>query len=174
MKRTPKTLIAICDTMASGILSYEKAAAVNDVSGRSIWQWIKMSQGDDPELIIEYLGEEVQFARALIGARRIALHEARGRMEQKSILGYEEPIFYNGMPTWQPDPACVGWTEDERADLGFPRDGLLRDKNGCTIQNSLHHEPPVALQLRVVEAAFPKEYRPGVNQSVDVAHSGVV
>jgi hypothetical protein len=78
------------------------------------------------------------------------------------------------MPTFKPDLRCIGWSETEREAFGFRRDGLLEDENGCVIQNTVHHEPPIALQLRVAEMAFPKEYRPGVNSSVDVNHSGVV
>jgi hypothetical protein len=170
-KKSPETLVAICNTIASGVMSYAAAARLNGVSVDSFWRWIKRSQrNEDPDLIIEYLGELVPFASAINAARRIALHEARGRMEQRSILGHDEPIFYNGMPTWQPDPVTVGWTEDEREALGFERDGLLRE-NGKVVQNVLHHVPPVALQLRVAEMAFPKEYRPGVNNSVDVTHT---
>jgi hypothetical protein len=123
--------------------------------------------------MMDYLGSRVQFAQAINAARRIALHEMRGRMEMKSVLGYDEPIFYNGMPTWQPDPVTVGWTPEEREALGFRADGLL-EVDGKVVQNTIHHEPPVALQLRVAEMAFPKEYRPGVNSSVDVNHRGTV
>jgi hypothetical protein len=70
-------------------------------------------------LMVDYLGERVPFARAVNAARRIALHEARGRMEQKSILGWDEEIFFGGMPTWRPNPACVGMDEDTREMLGY-------------------------------------------------------
>jgi hypothetical protein len=170
--KSPKTLIGIIDTLASGVLSYAQAARVNGVSERTFWHWIKQSQQDaDPDLVVEFLGEQVPFARAANAARRIAVHEARGRMEMRGVLGHDEPIFYNGMPTWKPDPRCVGMSEEDRDLLGYPKDGLLRDANGCCIQNTIHHEPPVALALRVVEAAFPKEYRPGINSTVDVSHS---
>jgi hypothetical protein len=171
-KKKPETLAAICNTIASGVTSYSAAAKLNDVSPDSLWLWVKRSQvGDDPALIIEYLGETVPFHTAVHAARRIALHEMRGRMEQKSILGYDEPIFYNGMPTWKPDPRCVGWSEEDRLACGFRADGLYEDKKGRLVQNAVHHEPPVALQLRVAEMAFPKEYRPGVNQTVETTHN---
>ncbi|MCU1340394.1 MAG: hypothetical protein JWO19_5975 [Bryobacterales bacterium] len=173
MKKTPETLIAICDTVASGSLSYQKAAMVCGVAPRTFWLWIKLSQQNDETLMLDFLGSRVQFAQAINAARRIALHEMRGRMEMKSVLGYDEPIFYNGMPTWQPDPVTVGWTPEEREALGFRADGLL-EVDGKVVQNTVHHEPSVALQLRVAEMGFPKEYRPGISQSVDVHHSGVV
>jgi hypothetical protein len=173
MKKTPETLRAICETIASGITSYSAAARANDVSVNSFWGWIRRSQlGDDPALVIKFLGEtNVPFHVAVHAARRIALHEMRGRMEMKSILGWDEKIFFSGMPTWQPDPACVGMTEEEREFFGYPKDGLLRDENGSVIQNTIHHEPPVALQLRVAEMAFPREYRPGINQTLEATHT---
>jgi hypothetical protein len=172
-KRTEEMMTAICDTIASGILSYQKAALMNGLAARTFWLWVKLSQQNDESLMMTYLGSRVQFAQAINAARRIALHEMRGRMEQKSILGWDEPIFFSGMPTWKPDPVTVGWTEAERIALGFRADGLL-EVDGKVVQNVLHHEPPVALQLRVAEMAFPREYRPGVNSSVEVNHSGVV
>jgi hypothetical protein len=174
-KKSPETLIAICDVVASGILSYAAACRSVGVSARSFWSWIKASQSGDEEFIVEYLGERIQFARAVNAARRMALHEMRGRMEQKSIFGYDEPIFYMGMPTWKPDPRCVGIDDpDIREMLGYPRDGLLRDESGAVVQNVIHHEPPVALQLRVAEMAFPNEYRPGTNSTVAISGSAVV
>jgi hypothetical protein len=174
MTTKPETMIAICDTIASGIMSYSKACAMNGLPSSTFWDLIKRSQSNDERLVIEYLGEQIQFAKAVNAARRMALHEMRGRMEQKSIFGYDEPVFYMGEPTWKRDPRTVGWTEDEREAFGFSRDGLLRDENGACIQNVIHHEPPIALQLRVAEMAFPTEYRPGTNNTVAVSGGAVV
>jgi hypothetical protein len=52
--------------------------------------------------------------------------------------------------------------------LGYPIDGLLRDENGCTIPNVIHHEPPVAAVLRTLEVAFPQEYRPTSNSNINL------
>jgi hypothetical protein len=64
--------------------------------------------------------------------------------------------------------------EETRDMLGFPKDGLLRDERGNCIQNTIHHEPPIALQLRVAEMAFPREYRPGTTVDTNITHNGVV
>jgi hypothetical protein len=173
-KRNTETLTAICETIADGILSYAAAARANNVSVSSFWSWIKTSQKGDESFIITYLEEEIQFAKAVSVARRLALHEMRGRMEQKSIFGYDEPIFYMGQPTWKPDPRCVGLDEETRELLGLPKDGLLRDEQGNCVQNAVHHEPPVALQLRVAEMAFPREYRPGLTSEVNITGGAVV
>jgi hypothetical protein len=106
-------------------------------------------------------------------ARRVALHEVRGRLEEKT-MGWDEPVFYQGMPCWKPDPRCVGMSEDDRDMLGYRRDGLLEDENGCVVQNTIHHQGSDALLLRVAEMAFPSEYRPGQNVSSTVTHNGVV
>jgi hypothetical protein len=175
-KKSPERLAAICATIASGITSYQRASRMNDIDEDTFWNWVKLSQKNpaDESLRVDYLNERVPFAIAVHAARRVALHEMRGRMEQKSILGFDEPIFYQGMPTWKPDPRCVGMDEETRDMLGFPKDGLLRDERGNCIQNTIHHEPPIALQLRVAEMAFPREYRPGTTVESNITHNGVV
>jgi hypothetical protein len=174
MTTKPETMIAICDSIASGIMSYSKACAANGLAPSTFWDLIKRSQGGDEKLIIEYLGSSVPFHMAINGARRIAYHELRGRVEQKSIFGFDELVYYMGEPTWKRDPRTIGWTEDEREAFGFSRDGLLRDENGACIQNVVHHEAPIALQLRVLEQAFPAEYRPGTNSTVAISGGAVV
>jgi hypothetical protein len=166
----PEALIGICDTIAGGILTYSKAARANGVSPRTFWHWIKASQSGDEGLLVEYLGETIPFHKAVNAARRIAMHEMRGRMEERSILGHFEPVLFHGMPTWKPDPAVVGIDDPDVRELitGY-RDGLLRDESGCVIQNAIWHPAPVALQLRVAEMAFPTEYRPGTNNTLAVS-----
>jgi hypothetical protein len=56
----------------------------------------------------------------------------------------------------------------------LPRDGLARDRFGNCIQNTIHHEPPVALQLRVAEMAFPKEYRPGATSELSISGGAAI
>lgn len=172
-KRTPpETLIELCDVIASGVLSYAAACRAVGISTRAFWKYIKASQGGDETYLIEYLGEQIQFAKAVNASRRMALHEMRGRMEQKSIMGYDEPVFYMGMPTYKPDPRCIGMMDDPDLLelLGLPRDGLLRDENGAVVQNVIHRESPIALQLRVAEMAF-AEYRPTTNSNVAISGS---
>jgi hypothetical protein len=168
LKNNPEILLGICETIASGILAYSRACRANGVSETSFWSWIKQSQQDPEAITVEFLGETLPFCRAVNAARRIALHEMRGRFEQKNVLGYDEPIFFQGMPTWKPDPRCVGMDEDLREMLGYRRDGLLED-NGKLVQNVIHHDPPVAAVLRTLEVAFPSEYRQTTNQNVNLS-----
>jgi hypothetical protein len=98
----------LLEVLASGVLSYAKACRAVGLSVRTFWEYVKRSRAGDEEMLIDWLGERVQFATAIGNARRMALFEARGRMEQRSILGHDEPIFFQGMPTWKPDPAVVG------------------------------------------------------------------
>lgn len=175
MKRTPETLIAICDTIASGILSYAAACRVNNVSSRAFWGWIKASQGGDEDYLIEYLGEQIQFSKAINAARRIALHEIRASFEQRCLMGHDEIQTYMGEITWQKDRRCVGIDDpDIREMLGYQRDGFLRNEAGEVVPNVVHRQAPVAAVLRVIEAAFPVEYRPGTNNTVAISGSAVV
>jgi hypothetical protein len=174
-KKSPELMIAICDTIAGGTASYRIACRSNGVAPRTFWNWIKQSQSGDESFLISFLGEEqIPFHKAINAARRIFLHEVRGQFEQKSLLGYDEPIFFSGMPTWRPDPRCVGLEKDVLELLGLPLDGLMRDANGACIQNTIHHEPPVAATLRVLEMGFPNEYRPGTNNSLAISGGAVV
>jgi hypothetical protein len=174
-KKTPETLIALCDTIANGTLSYAAACRAVGISTRSFWNYIKASQGGDETYVIEYLGEQIQFAKAVNAARRMALHEIRARFEQRCLMGHDEIQTYMGEITWQKDRRCVGIDDpDIREMLGYPRDGLLRNEAGEVVPNVVHHQPPVAAVLRVIEAAFPVEYRPGTNSTVAISGGAVV
>jgi hypothetical protein len=170
--KTEAKLLEICDAFASG-LSYRSSAKACGVSPRSLFQWLKLSTAGDEDFIVEYLGERMQFSQAMALARKALHMELRSNLERRSALGHDERVFFAGMPTWQPDPRVVGWSEDDREAYGFPRDGLLRDKNGACIQNVIHHEPPIAAALRVLEMSFGEEYTPSSNVNLINKDTGV-
>jgi hypothetical protein len=165
MKKSPTTLLAICDSFANG-LSYSGAALANGVKPRTIFTWLKLSNAGDPDFEIEYMGEVMQWVQAMALARKALHMEVRARLEARSMLGHAEPIFFQGRPSWVEEEATVGWTEDEREDLGFARDGLKRDANGNRIQHVLWHQPPIAAALRVLEMSFGEEYTPASNVNI--------
>lgn len=154
MKLSEETMLAICDNLAAG-LSYSGAALSAGIAPRTFWFWIKQSQSGDEQYTLDFLGERVPFHKAVNGARRILFHEMRARFERRSLLGHTEKVFFSGMPTWKPDPRCVGWTEDEREAFGFRRDGLL-EVDGQVIQNEVEHQPPVAAVLHALSVGFPE------------------
>jgi hypothetical protein len=155
-------------------MTYSDAARSVGVAPRTFWFWVKQSQSQaDDALIINFLGEPTPFHKAVNAARRMLFHEMRSRFEKRSLLGHDEPIFFSGMPTWRPDPRCVGWTEDEREAFGFRRDGLL-EIDGQVVQNVVHHEPPVAAVLRALEVAFAGEYIPNTKSTVTQTINGMV
>jgi hypothetical protein len=173
VKKSPEKFTEICNTIASGILAYSHACKINDVSYGQFWSWIKASQQGDEQFVFEYLGDEIPFHKAVNAARRIALHEMRGKFEQRNCLGWDEAVFFSGMPTWKPDARAVGLDEDTRELLGYRRDGLL-EINGQLVQNTIHHEPPVAAVLRTLEMAFPGEYRPTSTNIVQATVNGTM
>jgi hypothetical protein len=171
--KTEVKLLEICDEIAGG-LSYNSSARACGVAPRTLFQWMKQSNAGDEDFIIEYLGERMQFSQALAFARKALHMEARSRFERRSALGHDEKVFFQGMPTWVEDERTVGWTPDEREAFGFERDGLLRDERGFRVQHTIHHEPPIAAALRVLEMSFGEEYTPTVNTNVINKDTGVL
>jgi hypothetical protein len=162
---TEEILNALVDDFAAG-LSYEAAARARKISVRTFWRYMKISKADDPDTLIDFLGERIQFCRAVVMARKMVHLEGRSRFESRSVLGHDEPIFFQGQPSWVEEERAVGLDEDTRELLGYSRDGLKRDAAGNRIQHTLHHEPPVAAVLRLLEMSFPEEYRVTTNQQI--------
>jgi hypothetical protein len=156
-KRSPQLLTAICDTVASGILSQAEAARRNGVSVASFWAWVAQPQKGEAGFVFEYCGEQMSFHQAIALARKIALHDVLGRFEQRAHYGSDEPVFYQGRPEWKEDESLSGLDDEMIAALGYP-DRFERDANGQRIQLTIHHEPPVAGVIKVLEANFPRQY----------------
>jgi hypothetical protein len=157
--KSPEKLLEIIEARASGMTCVGAAMSCG-VAARTFWWWLKLSKEGDPDFLVEYLGEEMQFVRAMTLAREIIYLRIRDEFERRSLLGHEEKIFFQGRPSWVEFEAAVGLDEDTREMLGYPRDGLARDADGNRIQHTLHHMPPIQAQLRALEVAFP-EFTPG-------------
>ena len=156
----------ICDNIIAG-MSYEGAARSAGITGRTFWNYIKQSQGgENKDMFLPFMGEDkVPFHLAVAGARRMLLHEVRSRFERRSLLGHDEVALFQGQVVWQLEPRSVGLDEDTRELLGYRRDGL-KEVDGQPVPVCIHHEPPVAAVLRVLEVGFPSEYVPQSKSNV--------
>jgi len=98
-KKTPETLLAVLDTLASGNVVYSDAAVACGVRPNTFWHWMRASQlNRDPDLIVPYLSEAMPFYRAVEAARQIALHDTRARTEKRSQKYLGEPVFFRDIP----------------------------------------------------------------------------
>lgn len=107
-KKTPETLLAILDTLASGNVVYSDAAKANGVQPNTFWHWMRASQlSRDPDLIVPYLGELMPFHVAVEAARQVALHDTRARTEKRTMNYLSEPVFFRDIPAFDSvaDPA---------------------------------------------------------------------
>jgi len=72
MKKKPEILRAICDSIADGVKPLD-AALLENISARAFFLWLRQSkEKSDPGLVIDWLGEQTQFASAVAAARDIA------------------------------------------------------------------------------------------------------
>jgi hypothetical protein len=159
------TMVAIVGNLADG-LSYKQASISAGVNVRTFWRAIKASQEGNPEYMVRYLDQDMTFAEAAGTARRIHSMSVRSQFESYCLLGFEEPVVFNGQIQWQVDRRTVGWSEDEREAYGFERDGYLRNSAGETLPLTVTRKPSDAAVLRFLEMAHPDEYRPTTNQNI--------
>jgi hypothetical protein len=169
--RSPEKLLEIIQTIASGILSPRKAAKRCGIPPSTYWDWISDSQKGDPRYLIVYCGEEMQFAKAVGLARRIALTDALGEFETRLLTGDETPVFYQGRPQWVEDEALSTFSDADLERLGIP-DRWLR-VNGRRVQHVLKTPPPIQAVAKMLEANF-KQYRPRSEVQIDQKYSGGV
>jgi hypothetical protein len=171
--KTEAKLLEICDAYASGF-SYNTSAKFCGVSPRTLFSWLKASNSGEEDFIITYCDEQMQFAQAMALARKMVHMEVRANLERRSMLGHDEKVFFQGLPTWVEDERCAGMDLETRLMLDYPADGLLRDERGFRVQHTIHHEPPIAAALRVLEMSFGEEYTPSLNQNIINKDTGVL
>lgn len=124
-----------------------------------------------PDFVIEFMEETLQFADAIKAARRIALINLAGKFEHRMYNGHDEPVFFQGKPTWVEDESLVGLDDETLKILGLP-DRFLR-VNGKRVQHVIHHEPPIAGQIKILEAHF-KQYAQKSELNINQKVSGGV
>ena len=171
--RSAEKLLEIVETIASGVLSPRKAAKRCGIPPSTYWDWIAASQRGDERYLIVYCGEEMQFAKAIGLARKIALTDALGEFETRLLTGDSTPVFFQGKPTWVEDESLSTLDEDTLQRLGYP-DRYLR-VNGRRVQHVIKSPPPIQAVVKMLESNF-KQYRPRseTSLSIDQKFSGGV
>jgi hypothetical protein len=169
--RCVEKLLEIVETIASGVLSPRKAAKRCGIPPSTYWDWIAASQRGDERYLIVYCGEEMQFAKAVGLARKIALTDALGEFETRLLTGDSTPVFFQGKPTWVEDESLSTLDDDTLQRLGYP-DRYLR-VNGKRVQHSIKSPPPIQAVVKMLEANF-KQYRPRSEVQIDQKYSGGV
>jgi hypothetical protein len=161
----------ILDLAAAGATDSAIAKAL-DVSTMTLWNFMRRSVEGDEKLICEWGGVTAAYHTH----RRTALLLSASLIEQKfrsmCLEGVPTPIIFGGKLSYVEDEQTVGWTEDDREDLGYPRDGLKRDASGARIPLYVNMPVPAQIIAKAVEAFYPKTY--GKSVDVHVQHGGVL
>jgi hypothetical protein len=154
--------------IAKGVTRPTKIAKALGMTYRAYCKWMVRSNAGDPQFLIEYNGEEIQFAKAITLATRLALLELRGMATMETIFGVEEVQVFQGQVVWAMDAEACKYDEDTREMLGFRRDGLL-ERDGKLVPFTVTKPAPWAQRQRLLEAAF-ADLRPSqtINQNVNV------
>ncbi|UGA43747.1 hypothetical protein HU230_0036790 [Bradyrhizobium quebecense] len=169
MLLSEQMMVAICETVASGVLVLSRAAEMNGVSRRSLWKWLEESKrGEDERYLIAFPTDEKRpFHVAIARARRMAAIDIRSEFEARALRGHDEIVHFQGQVVWQMDPRAVGLDPDIREMLGYDRDGYLRNERGECIPVKQHIQPPVAAVVKVLAAHF-KQYGDRVEQNINL------
>lgn len=119
-KKSPETLAAILDTLASDVgTTYADAARSQGCGVNSFWHWVRASQlGRGP--VVAFLGEAMPFFRAVECARRIAIANERAKIERRTLT-YQPATFFEGVPEFE----AVAEPVRRVAELDIDLDDLL-------------------------------------------------
>jgi hypothetical protein len=156
------------ELIAQGVTRPTKIAAAIGVAYRTYCSWMVRSNGGDPNFIVTYNDQDMQWARAITLATRLAGVELRGMLLQEGIYGYDEIQTKDGQIVWALDPAACALPEEDREWLGYRKDGLL-ERDGKLVPVTIRRKAPFAQQIRMLEAMFP-DLRPTstVNSNVNI------
>jgi hypothetical protein len=165
---SPELLQSALDLIEKGVTRPTKIAAGIGVAYRTYCNFMVRSNNNDPEFVVNYNGVEMQWAKAITLATRLAGLELRGMLLQESVFGYDEIQTSDGQVVWALDPAACALSEDEREDFGFRRDGLLIE-NGRLVPVTIRRKAPFAQSIRLLESMF-ADLRPTqtINSNVNV------
>jgi hypothetical protein len=172
MKR-PEKLLQIVEMVASGVLVQSKAAKACDVSPSQYWAWVAASQRDPEAFSVSFCGEVMAFHKALGLARKLALQDVLGHFEERCLRGSDEVVYYQGRPQFKEREDCAG-LDDETVTkiMGLP-DRYERDAKGNRVYLKIHHEPPVAAVVKLLESNF-RQYHQRSEVNVNQKVSGGV
>jgi hypothetical protein len=173
MKRSTEKLQEALNLIALGVTRPTKIAKAMGVGYSIYTKWMVRSNRGDPEFIVTFVDEEMQWARAITLATKLALFELRGMVLEQSIFGYDEIMTEKGQVVWALCPeACAISDPEIREMLGYRADGLL-EVDGKLVPLTVRRKAPLAQQLRLLESAFP-DLRPSQTVNQNVAISGAV
>ncbi len=158
------------DMIAKGITRPTRIAAAMGISYRSYCGWMTRSNAGDPKFLITFNDEEMQFAKAISLATKLALFELRNMLLTESVMGYPEQQVFQGNVVWAPCPVASATAPELREMLGYRADGLLTDERGALVPLVIQRKAPFAQSIRLLEAAF-IDLRPSqtmnVNQNIN-------
>ncbi|SDI54629.1 MULTISPECIES: hypothetical protein [Bradyrhizobium] len=172
MIRDPSKLYDALTLISEGVTRPTAIAKALGIVYRTYTLWMVRSNSGDPEFMVEYQGEQMQWAAAIKLATKLAALELRGMVLQESVFGVEEVQIFQGQVVWQLDPEACKWDEDTREMLGFRRDGLL-ERDGKLVPVTIRKPAPWAQRQRILEANF-ADMRPSQTITNNVNLSGAV
>jgi hypothetical protein len=161
-------LYAALDLISRGVTRPTAVARGIGTTYRNYRNWMVRSNRGDEAFLIDVEGEQMQFAKAITLATKLALFELRGMLLQEGIFGYDEVQTKDGNVVWAIDPVAAALSEEDREWMGYRKDALL-EIDGALQPVTLKKKAPFAQQIRLLEAAF-ADLRPTqtVNQNVAV------
>jgi len=168
-KLSPEILDEIISLIQQGILQPTKQARAVGITPDTLNNYLFRSNSGDPAFLMEFGGETMQFAKAYTLAKRFAMMELRGQVEQECIFGTEEVSLKDGQVVWAINRKAAALPEDLRELLGYRKDALL-EINGELQPVKIKRPAPFGKQIRILEAAF-KDMRPSSVSEVQVSGS---
>lgn len=170
-KKSPEIFAELCDLLCVQPF-YTSAANILGVEQSTIFRWIQASQRNPDAYTFEWADCIAPLHIHIRSACRVNAHIIESQARKMALDGYEEPVFFQGKPSWVEDEKLVGVPDDELWIFHGVKDRYLRDENGNRVQHKVKHKPSDALVLKILAAAFPKVY--GTNIEHNVNHSGGV
>jgi hypothetical protein len=158
----------ILDLVERGVLKRASIARAIGVRSSTFKEWLVKSNDGEETFLIGHVGRTMQFAEAWSLCRRLAELELRNAVLQKSIFGSSEPARKDGQLVWKLDRRAVPLDVETRIICGFHPDAFYINERGEVEPELIHTDAPVALQLRVLEAAGFAEYKPTTISEVTV------
>src|SRR5258707_979551 len=104
---TEEKLNEALELITRGITRPTRIAKALGISYRSYCSWMSLSNAGSPQFLVTYNGEQIQWAKAIFLATRLALLELRGLLLQESIFGYSEEQTKDGQVVWAIDPVAA-------------------------------------------------------------------
>jgi hypothetical protein len=129
---SPEKLQEALDLIAKGVVQPTKIAKAIGVPYRTYRSWMVRSNAGDEKFLVEVDGQVMQWAKAITQARRLAMFELRGMLEQYSIFGTEELSYKDGQVVWALDPGACAPRKKIANFSAIARTGYLKSMARCS------------------------------------------